>query len=117
MARFLAVLFGIAFIAGGVAGYMPQFFQNDLLFGYFQVDTVHNMVHIATGVIAIMAATNRGLTKTFFVLFGLLYLIVGGIGYWRDGDIFIMQVNRADDLLHLGLGIVLLLIGLNTSSE
>lgn len=117
MARFLAVLIGIAFIAAGVAGYMPQFVQNDLLFGYFEANTVHNIVHIVTGVLAIMAATSRSLTKSFFVLFGLIYLVVGGLGYYRDGDLYLMHMNNADNLLHLALGVVLLLIGLNTSRE
>lgn len=113
MVRILAVLMGIAFIFAGVAGYgvMPQFVENGLLFGYFEVDTMHNLVHIATGVIAIMCATSFRLSKLFFILFGLIYAAVAGLGFWRQGDLYMMHVNMADNYLHAGIAVVSLLIG------
>lgn len=113
MARMLAVLFGIGFIFAGVAGYgvMPQFVENGLLFGVFEVDAMHNMVHIATGVIAIMAATSARLSKLFFIVFGLIYAVVAGLGFWREGDLYVMHVNMADNYLHAGIAVLALLIG------
>ena len=66
MIRILAVLFGIAFIFGGVAGFMPAFMTNGALFGIFEVDSMHNIVHIASGVIAIMCATSYKYSKLYF---------------------------------------------------
>lgn len=119
MVRILAVLFGIAFIFAGVAGYgiMPQFVENGLLFGFFEVDTIHNLVHIVTGVIAIMAATSFRLSKLFFIIFGLIYAVAAGYGFWHQGDLYIMQANMADNYLHAGVAVVALLIGFSAKSR
>ena len=76
MIRFIAVLFGIAFIFGGVAGYMPAFTINGALLGIFEVNNVHNIVHIVSGVLAIMAATSFKYTKLYFLIFGIVYTAV-----------------------------------------
>ena len=115
--RFVAVLFGIAFIFAGVAGFLPQFNPNGLLFGYFLVDPVHNAVHIASGVIAIMAATRISLTIWYFRIFGFAYLLTAIAGFWRNGDLFIMHVNMADNILHIVIGLLALFFGLRTIKE
>ena len=111
MLRFFAVLVGIVFIFAGVAGYMPAFMQDGLLFGYFEVDSMHNIVHMVTGVIAIMAATSYRFTKLFFAVFGLVYTIVGIIGFWRSGDLFIMHTNMATNIFHVVFGVISLYLG------
>lgn len=120
MVRIWAVLFGIAFIFGGVAGYgaMPQLLENGLLFGYFEIDPMHNLIHIATGVIAIMCATNATLSKSFFILFGLLYAVVAGLGFYYDGDLFgVMHVNTPDNFLHTAIAAFALLVGFNAKTS
>lgn len=117
MVRVFAILFGIALIFAGVAGYLPNFMTDGLLFGYFEVDSTHNIVHLATGVIAIMAATNVKYAKLFFKVFGLVYLVIAALGYWRDGDLFMMHVNMADNILHLVIGIVACYLGFFVKSD
>lgn len=112
MIRFIAVLFGIAFIFGGVAGYRSEFMTNGLLLGLFEVDNMHNIVHIVSGVLAIMAATSLKFTKLYFLLFGLVYTAVAILGFVRNGDLMMMHVNMADNYLHLGIGVISLLLGL-----
>jgi hypothetical protein len=111
MIRFIAVLFGIGFIFAGVAGFMPAFMINGALFGIFEVNDMHNMVHIVSGVIAIMAATSYKFTKWYFLIFGTVYAIVGILGFARGGDLYMMHVNTADNFLHVGIGAVALLLG------
>ena len=120
MVRIWAVLFGIAFIFGGVAGYgvLPDMIKDGLLFGYFEVDAMHNLIHIATGVIAIMCATSATLSKMFFILFGLIYAAVAGIGFYYDGDMFgMMHMNNADNFLHTAVAVFALLIGFNAKTS
>ena len=50
--RVLSVIFGLAFLAAGIAGYVPSLVPGGNLFGYFEVDSMHNVVHILSGVIA-----------------------------------------------------------------
>lgn len=111
MLRFIAIIFGVAFIFAGVAGFMPAFATNGYLFHFFEVDSAHNIVHIVSGVLAIMAATNRKYTKLYFRIFGIIYLAFGIAGFWNQGDLFLMHVNTADNLLHLGIGVLALYLG------
>lgn len=111
MLRIWAVLFGIAFIFAGVAGFLPSFMPNDLLFGYFEVNSMHNIVHIATGVIAIMMATRHSSAVLYFRVFGLLYGAVAVMGFWRQGDLFMMQVNMADNILHAAIAVIAIYLG------
>jgi hypothetical protein len=110
MFKLLAILFGIGFIFAGVAGFVPALTPDGALLGIFQVDTMHNIVHIASGVLAIMASTSMKWTKLYFLIFGLAYLLVGIIGFARGGDLFMMHVNFADNVLHVGIGVLSLLI-------
>ncbi len=107
--RLFTVLLGIAFIFAGVGGFLSSFTTNGLLFGIFEVDNLHNIVYLVSGVIAIMASTNYRATKIYLTIFGLIYVIVAILGFWRHGDLFIMHVNMADNILHLVIGLILLL--------
>lgn len=108
--RIIAILFGIAFIFVGVVGFMPSFKPNGLLFYYFEVNAMHNIVHLVSGVIAIMAATSFYYARLYFQIFGIIYGLVAILGFWRDGNLFIMHVNLADNILHVVIAIVALLL-------
>jgi hypothetical protein len=105
MIRFIAVLFGIALIFAGVAGFIPALTVNGALLGIFEVDMLHNIVHIVTGVLAIMAATTLRTTKLFFLIFGIVYTVIAILGFVNNGNLFLMHVNMADNFLHLGIGL------------
>ena len=111
MLRIMAILFGITFIFAGVAGFLPSFTTDGLLFGYFAVDSMHNIAHIVSGVIAIMAATSPKYTRWYFQIFGIIYAVVAIVGFWRGGDLYIMTVNFADNILHTVIGVVALYLG------
>lgn len=113
MLRFVAILFGIGFIFAGVVGFLPSFTPNNLLFGYFEVNAMHNIVHLASGVIAIMAATNLIYTIWYFRIFGLIYLLVSLLGFILHGDLSIVMThfNLADNFLHLAIAVVALYFG------
>lgn len=116
MLRIIAILFGILFIFVGVAGFLPDFMMDGYLFGYFMVNGLHNVVHIITGILAIMAATSFRLSKLFFQVFGIIYTLIALIGFWR-GDLYIIQVNTADNVFHLVVGIISLLLGFASRKE
>lgn len=117
MIRFFAILFGIAFIFAGVAGFLPTFIQDGLLFGYFTPNSMHNVFHIVTGVVAIMVATSFRATKIYFQVLGLLYTALAVWGFWASGDVYMMHLQPADNILHIVVGVVALLIGFNNSKE
>jgi hypothetical protein len=111
MIRIICALFGVAFIGAGVAGYMPQFAPNGMLLGIFEVDSMHNMVHIASGVVALLAALNARFARLYFQIFGLVYAATTVVGVVRNGDLFVMHVNMADNYLHAGISVVALYFG------
>ncbi|OGT61538.1 MAG: hypothetical protein A3E85_05525 [Gammaproteobacteria bacterium RIFCSPHIGHO2_12_FULL_45_12] len=119
MLRIFAVLFGIAFIFAGIAGMLPSFTPDGLLFGWFQVDSTHNVFHIVSGVFAIMAATSYRLTKFYFLAIGLIYAVLAVGGFLQGGDLgFIhMQVNMADNVLHACIALVALYACFGTHRE
>ncbi|OGT55518.1 MAG: hypothetical protein A3F43_03135 [Gammaproteobacteria bacterium RIFCSPHIGHO2_12_FULL_42_10] len=117
MVRILAVLFGIAFIFMGVVGggVFPRLIQNGLLYGYFSVDAMHNLVYLATGAASLIAAINRTVSKAFFILFGLGFAAIAGMGVARQGDIYFMHNALFDNYLFSGAAIIFLLIGLSAA--
>jgi hypothetical protein len=117
MLRIIAVLFGIAFIFGGVAGFLPSFTSNGLLLGWFQVDSMHNMVHIVSGVLAIMSATSYRYTRLYFKLFGVLYGLLAIVGFVWGGQSMMMHINMADNFLHLGIAAAALYLGFATQKQ
>jgi hypothetical protein len=48
-----ALIFGLGFLAAGIAGFVPGLCPDGKLFGLFAVDTLHNIVHVATGALAL----------------------------------------------------------------
>lgn len=114
MLRMIAVLFGIAFIFAGVAGFLPTFTRHGMLFDTFAIDSLHNVIHLVSGVLAIMAATSYRYTRLYFQIFGILYALVAIMGFYRHGDLILMQVNTADNILHIVIAVIALYLGFAT---
>ena len=113
MLRMLAIIFGIAFIFAGVAGFLPSFTRDGLLFGFFEVNAMQNIVHLLSGVFAIMAATRFGYAKLYFRLFGCFYALITIAGFTMHG-ILMMHFNMADNLVHLVIALFALYLGFFT---
>jgi hypothetical protein len=115
--RFYAILFGIAFIFVGVAGFLPSFNQDALLFGYLSDGKIHNMIFIVAGVLAIMAATSYYACRLYFQLAGTVYIVLGIWGLLAGGNLRFMQVQMFDNILYIVIGIFALAIGFGHGIE
>ena len=110
----IALLFGLALAAAGVAGFVPALCPEGLLFGVFAVDTAHNTFHIATGIFGIaMGVAGEPQSKTYFRLVGIVYLVLTGLGVFavRGGELMGMAHNGADMWLHAGIAALALYLG------
>jgi Domain of unknown function (DUF4383) len=125
-AESLAGIFGLAFIAGGVLGFVPGVVQDygELrwwkpgsgadLFGVFQTSILHNLLSIGVGVVGLVAARRPASARAFLTGGGILLFAIGIYGLLIDYDSGwnFIPVDRADDWLNIGLGIAMLYAGL-----
>jgi cbb3-type cytochrome oxidase subunit 3 len=122
LAQTLALLFGVAFLAAGILGFIPgittnvgdmKFAGNDSpseLLGIFQVSILHNVVHLLFGVAGLALARTWEGARTYLLGSGVIYLVlfVYGLLVSATSDANFVPMNMADDWLHLVLGIALL---------
>ncbi|MFU8875869.1 DUF4383 domain-containing protein [Micromonospora sp. SL4-19] len=124
-----AATFGVLFLVAGVLGFIPGVTTNfhDLyfaghdstakLFGAFQVSVLHNIVHLLFGVAGLaMSATSSG-ARSYLVGGGAIYLVLWlyGLAVVHRTTANFIPVNAADNWLHLGLGIGMIVLGLLTT--
>lgn len=103
----ILTVLGVVLTAVGILG----FFNNPVL-GIFAVNTLHNLVHLVTGVGALIVLANEDWHMWFARLFGLVYAVVAVAGFLSDdGMVMGMVMNTADHYLHVFLALVFLWIG------
>jgi len=122
LAQTLALVFGIAFLAVGVLGFIPgitthlgdiKFAGNDSpseLLGLFQVSILHNIVHLLLGIAGIALSRAPDSARTYLLGGGVIYLVllIYSLFVGSGDDANFVPMNTADDWLHLILGIGLI---------
>jgi heme/copper-type cytochrome/quinol oxidase subunit 3 len=58
MVKRFAVIFGLVFLVVGILGFVPVAAPDGILLNTFHVNTAHNMVHVASGIIFLFAVSN-----------------------------------------------------------
>jgi uncharacterized protein DUF4383 len=120
MVKTAAILFGLVFLVVGICGFFPSITtpmpegDGGMLLGIFHVNLAHNIVHLASGAIFLLCGlAGAGASRTFFKIFGIVYLLVAILGYMNgDKPILGMIANNMNDVwLHVGLAVVMLLLG------
>ncbi len=119
MAKTLCKIVGLVLLIAGVCG----FFSRNLM--GMHLTNVHNVVHIASGALALYFgfAGSAGGARSFCLLFGLVYALLGVLGFIQPG--FVASVLQAheeagapsptmamDSIVHLLVGGVFLVAGL-----
>ena len=116
----IAVIFGVVFVAVGVLGWVPAVNPGGKLLGLFDVNAAHNLVHLVTGIIAILAGMSSDkASKLFFQVFGVIYALVAVLGFY-SGDqplLGIVSNNSADCVLHVVIAVVALYLGFGMKAE
>jgi len=113
MTKTVLYVLGAVFIVVGLLG-----FVNHPVLGIFEVNTLHNLIHLASGILALIyAGMAESQAKTFAVVMGVIYALVTILGFLLGGNILgLIQANLADNLLHLVLAVVFLAVGLGKST-
>ncbi|MDQ3720959.1 MAG: DUF4383 domain-containing protein [Actinomycetota bacterium] len=110
-AQLYALLVGVGLLAGGVLGffYSASFatgdaIERDAVLGILDVNAWHNLVHIATGVLALAVVGSYSASRGFALALGVVYMLVALIGFAAgDGEAIagLLPVNSEDNVLHV----------------
>lgn len=120
-----AVAVAAAFLLVGVLGFVPGITTNydsmrflghesdAQLLGIFQVSILHNAVHLLFGVVGIALARSWSGARAFLIGGGIVYLVLFAYGLVidRTSEANFVPLNRADDWLHLVLGVGMIGLG------
>jgi|SRR6185503_4627369 len=114
MTQKLVMWFGVILTLVGVLGFIPGVTNDDgKLLGIFAVDTLHNVIHLASGILGIFAARMGASQAAMFAkIFGLVYALVTIVGFVQgDTVVGLFGVNMADNVLHLLVAVIFLYAG------
>ncbi len=108
-----AWVFAVVFILVGILGFVPGITSNGHLLGIFEVDALHNVIHLLSGIVALVVAMgSMKWQKLYFQVFGVVYAVVTVVGFAMGGSILgLFMVNMADNVLHLAIALVSLWLG------
>ena len=116
-----ALIWAFAFIVVGALGFIDNPIIGESEGAMFHADTVHNCVHLVSGVLFLLVALAApGSAKGFLILFGIVYLGLGVLGIIQFGTegmgklLGFLHVNGADNYLHIALGALIALTGLSS---
>jgi hypothetical protein len=126
-----ALLVGGVLVVVGILGFIPGITTDydkfewaghhsaAKLFGMFAVSGLHNIVHVALGVLGFVLARSYAAARAYFLGGGLAYLAlwVHGLVVDHDAAANFMPVNGADNWLHFGLGAAMVLLGLTLAGQ
>jgi hypothetical protein len=110
---------GAVFVVLGLAGFLVSGghhaagSEGGQLLGVFQVNLLHNVVHITVGAVMVAAGiVGTRQARTANTTIGVIYLalFVAGL-FLLDTAANILALNGADNVLHLVLGLVLTAVG------
>jgi hypothetical protein len=122
MAKTIATILGVVFILVGIVGFFAPTLMGTHL------STTHNLVHIISGAIALYfgLAGTLGAAKTFDIVFGIVYALLGicgfllGTGNDRMFEALAslgLHLGTMDHVVHILLGVVFLIGGFLTKAD
>ena len=122
-AQIYALVFGVVLVGAGIMGffYSSAFGspgEVDAVLGILDVNGWHNIVHIATGALGLLALSGGyHYARQYALGLGVVYIAIAIYGFiLGSGESLLgfIPVNTEDNFLHLGIGIAGVGAGLAT---
>jgi hypothetical protein len=117
-AQWYCLLAGLALLLAGVFGFFADssFTTGDAVQGdtflAFEVNAIHNLVHVASGLVLVAASVNRRSARAVALAFGVVYGLVAIIGLIDGEDVLgVIPINGADNALHVALAVLGIISG------
>jgi hypothetical protein len=118
-AQWYCLIAGLVLAVAGVFGFFADAgfqtgddVQGGSLVG-FEVNGIHNLVHLLSGALLLFASRTRSTAKAVAIAFGATYAVVAIIGIIDSEDVLgLIPINSADNVLHVFLALIGLVLGL-----
>jgi hypothetical protein len=110
-----ALLVAAGFIVIGVLGFIPGVTTAGKLFGVFAISGLHNVLHLVSGLVGLALARTYAASRAYFLGGGVFYLALWLQGLFMGSRL--LPINGADNWLHCGLGIGMVLLGLTLAGQ
>jgi hypothetical protein len=114
----IAQVFGVVFTLVGVLGFVMCGFgmTECLLLGYFPVNALHNVAHLALGLWGVAAAKTAAGATSYCKIAGVIYLALTALAFVTPDTFGLIPIGGHDRWLHLVLGVVLVYFGFGKAS-
>lgn len=122
LVRMVALVFGIVFVLAGIAGFIPGVTHEmspvqgmdvatGAVLGLVPVNAVANVVHLAIGVIMIVASRSYSMALNTVRFFGVAYALLSVIGLVAPEGFGILPLGGVELAIHILTAVVLLVVG------
>jgi len=111
--RSVAAVLGVVYLAAGVAGFILE----SPIFGLFDVNILHNLVHLIIGAALLYGSMNTATAVMINRTVGIVLVVLGILGFVSADGFGIVPLGGFDIWLHLGSGLILLAASLMSSRE
>ena len=121
-----AYIFGAVYVLVGLIGFAVtagvEFAatEGNLLFGLFEVNPLHNIVHLLVGAAFLIGARNGPMAaRATNMSIGAVYLLLGIVGLFMEpgNSANILALNGGDNALHLFTGVAALGVAMYAAGE
>ena len=118
--RLVATIFGAVYLLVGLLGFAVTAgvgfiaTEGGFILGIFEVNPLHNIVHLLIGAALLIAGLSSvSAAKVVNTTVGAVYLLLGIVGFFiADSSLNILALNVGDHFLHLATAVLLLVVGL-----
>ena len=114
MAKTYAGIAGAVLLLLGIGGLL---LGDELLLGWVNIDLLEDLVHVASGIVLLVAASRGlGVARAVVGVVGVVYLLVGVLGFVAPYLLGLLPhgYTAVDNLVHVLLGLLALLAYANS---
>lgn len=122
LVRMTALVFGVVFVLAGIAGFIPGITHqadsvqgmevaDGAVLGLVPVNLVANIVHLAIGVILLVASRTYELALNAVRFFGAAYALLSVIGIFAPEGFGLLPLGGVELAIHVLTAVVLLFVG------
>jgi Domain of unknown function (DUF4383) len=113
LARTVAAVFGAVYLLVGIVGFVLE----SPLLGLFEVNVIHNIVHILIGAILLYGAMSTPAAIQATRVVGAVLVVLGILGFFFPDGFGLVPLGGNDIWLHLATGAILLATGFMATEE